>query len=244
MASSRSEVTRSRERERQHYSEEEDDEEEEYRSRRDRRWRSRRQEEPWTPLAVELEEVPWPHRFNATTIPQFDGESDLEEFLLKYKVAVESNGGGSEVKAKALVMAMKGAAQHWYTNLPRGCIHSWSQLRAKLLTNFRRLKPDELTSCDFHACKQGEKETLQEYMHRFVKLRAKVPQVPDVIVIDAVIAGQQMGPCGEYLDRRKPRTVEELFDVMQEYSKSDRGRRRRIEARNQEKKNKSNQWSQ
>ncbi|RLN42676.1 gag protein [Panicum miliaceum] len=91
---------------------------------------------------------------------------------------------------------------------------------------------------------QGEKETLQEYMHRFVKLHAKAPHVPDVTVVDAVIAGLQMGPCGEYLDRCKPRTVEELFDVMQEYSKSDRGRRRRIEACNQENKNRSNQWSQ
>ncbi|RLM99378.1 hypothetical protein C2845_PM06G26730 [Panicum miliaceum] len=48
----------------------------------------------------------------------------------------------------------------------------------------------------------------------------------------------------DYLDRCKPRTVGELFDVMQEYCKSDHGRRRRIEAMNQEKKARTNQWLQ
>lgn len=49
---------------------------------------------------VELEEVSWMHRFNATTLPQYDGESDPKEFLLKYEGAVESNGGGSAIKAR------------------------------------------------------------------------------------------------------------------------------------------------
>ncbi|RLM58845.1 retrotransposon protein [Panicum miliaceum] len=133
--------------------------------------------------------MPSPHRFNAATLPQYDGESDPKEFLLKYEVSVESNGEGgggvSAIKAKAFVMVMIGAAQHWYANIPKGQIYSRSQLRSKLLTNFRGLRPEELTSWDFHDCKQGEKETLQEYLHRFVKLRAKALHVADLTVIDA-----------------------------------------------------------
>lgn len=127
-------------------------------------------------------------------------------------------------------MVVKGAAQSWYVNILRGHIYSWNRLRAKLLTNFQGLRPEELTSCDFHSCKKEEKEILQQYLHRFIKLRDKAPHVLDVTVIEAAIAGLWMGPCVEYLDRCKPRTVEELFDVMQEYCKSDQGRRRRIEA--------------
>jgi hypothetical protein len=44
-------------------------------------------EDPSLPLIVELEEVPWPARFNAVTMPQYDRESDPREFLLKYKAA-------------------------------------------------------------------------------------------------------------------------------------------------------------
>ncbi|RLN16784.1 polyprotein [Panicum miliaceum] len=67
-------------------------------------------------------------------------------------------------------MAAKGSVQHWFASIPKSHIYSWSQLRSKLLTSFQGLKIEELTSCDFHNCKQGEKETLEEYMQRVIKL--------------------------------------------------------------------------
>lgn len=141
-------------------------------------------------------------------------------------------------------MALKGPAQHWYTNIPKGHIHSWHQLRSKLLYSFHGLKPEELMSCDFHNCKQGEKETLHEYMQHFVKLCAKAPNVEEGNAIDVAIIGLRLGPCGEYLDKCKPWMVRKLFDIMQEYCKSNQGRRRRLEALNEEKKARTNQWSQ
>lgn len=83
-----------------------------------RRRRSRHQEDPWSPLSVELEEVMWSHHLKAAILPQYEGESDLREFLLKYEATMESNGGGSAIKAKAFVMIMKGPAQHWYASFP------------------------------------------------------------------------------------------------------------------------------
>jgi hypothetical protein len=40
-----------------------------YRGRREHHRRSRWCEKPWTPLAVELERVLWPPRFNTVTLP-------------------------------------------------------------------------------------------------------------------------------------------------------------------------------
>ena len=78
-----------------------------------------------TPLSVEFEELPWPPRFNPTILPQFDGESDPKDFLLKYEAAIEASGGGATCKVKAFVLSLKGLAQHWYSNLPGGHIHTW-----------------------------------------------------------------------------------------------------------------------
>ncbi|RLM69223.1 hypothetical protein C2845_PM17G08370 [Panicum miliaceum] len=66
----------------------------------------------------------------------------------------------------------------------------------------------------------------------------------DLSVMEATISGLRVGACQEYLDQCEPDSVGELFDIMQEYCKSDRGRRRRIEALNQEMKMKKNQWNQ
>jgi hypothetical protein len=43
---------------------------------------------PVSPLSVELETAPWPCRFNANTLPQYDGDYDPKEFLMKFEAAV------------------------------------------------------------------------------------------------------------------------------------------------------------
>ena len=78
--------------------------------------------------------------------------------------------------------------------------------------------------------------TLQEYLQNIMKLRARGPNVADQSIIDSVVNGINLGPCGEYLERRPPKIVSKLFEIMQEYCKSDRGKRRRIEEMNEQKK--------
>jgi len=39
-------------------------------------------------------------------LPQFDGESNPKEFLLKYKATIEAAGGGTACKAKALILTL------------------------------------------------------------------------------------------------------------------------------------------
>ena len=85
----------------------------------------RRRHQRISPLSEELEEEQWPHRLNPAILPQFDGESDPEEFLLKYEATIEVLGGGTACKVKALVLALKGLAQWWYANIPPGIILSW-----------------------------------------------------------------------------------------------------------------------
>ena len=52
-------------------------------------------------------------------------------------------------------------------------------------------------------------------------------------IIDAAIFGMNLGLCGGYLERCKPKTQNRLFEIMQEYCISDRGKRRRIEEMNE-----------
>jgi hypothetical protein len=149
---------------------------------------------PVSPLSVELESAPWPRRFNANTLPQYDGDYDPKEFLMKFEAAVESNGGDATTKAKALVLALKGEVQYWYANIPKGHITSWFQLRNKLLSSFKGMQVEELDSNDFvNMCVQGDHESLQEYMHRVVKLTARAPTVSESSIIDAIVGGLRVG---------------------------------------------------
>jgi hypothetical protein len=80
-----------------------------------------RNEGPLSPLSIELEEVPWPPHFNATILPQYDGESDPKVFPLKYEASIESSRGGHTIKAKTLIMAL-GARPNIGTRIYRGVI--------------------------------------------------------------------------------------------------------------------------
>jgi hypothetical protein len=82
-------------------------------------------------------------------------------------------------------------------------------------------------------------------MHRVVKLTARAPGVSENSIIDAIVGGLRVGNCQDVLDRVKPKSLQELFEVMQEYCKSDKGRRRRLDRANAVKKQKQlGQWDQ
>jgi hypothetical protein len=163
---------------------------------------------------------------------------------MKFEAAVESNGDDTTTKAKALVLALKGEVQYWYANIPKGHITSWFQLRNKLLSSFKGMQVEELDSNDLvNLCVQGDKELLQEYMHRVVKLTARALGVSESSTIDAIIGALRVGNCQDVLDRIKLKPLQELFEVMQEYCKSDKGRHRRLDRANAAKKQKQQgQW--
>jgi hypothetical protein len=140
-------------------------------------------------------------------LPQYDGDYDPKEFLMKFEGAVESNGGDATTKAKALVLALEGEVQYWYANILKGHITSWFQLRNKLLSSFKGMQVEELDSNDLvNMCVQGDRESLQEYMHRVVKLTARAPGVSESSIIDAIVGGGlRVGNCQDVLDRVKPK---------------------------------------
>ena len=85
--------------------------------------------------------------------------------------------------------------------------------------------------------------TLQEYLPSLIKLHARGPDVADQSIIDSVVKGISLGPCGEYLTRRRPKTVTKLFEIMQEYCISDRAKRQKLEEMNEQRKSRNNDRS-
>jgi hypothetical protein len=114
----------------------------------------------------------------------------------------------------------------------------------QVLSSFKGMQVEELDSSDLvNMCIQGDKELLQEYMHRVVKLTTRVPGVSESSTIDAIVWGLRVDNCQDVLDRIKPKSLQELFEVMQEYCNSDKGRRRRLDRANAAKKQKQQgQW--
>jgi hypothetical protein len=78
-----------------------------------------------------------------------------------------------------------------------------------------------------------------------VKLTTRAPGVSESSTIDAIVGGLRVENCQDVLDRIKPKSLQKLFEVMQECCKFDKGCRRRLDRANAAKKQKQQgQWDQ
>jgi hypothetical protein len=78
-----------------------------------------------SPLAAELQAIPWPPSYKPPQLPMYDGHSDPKQFLMSYEATISSYRGNASVMAKSFVMAVKNVAQTWYSSLRPWTITSW-----------------------------------------------------------------------------------------------------------------------
>jgi hypothetical protein len=90
-----------------------------------------------SPLAAELQSIPWPQSYKPPQLPMYDGHSDPKQFLMSYEATISSYGGNAAVMAKSFVMGVRNVAQTWYSSLRPGTITSWQKLKDMLVTRFQ-----------------------------------------------------------------------------------------------------------
>ena len=151
---------------------------------------------------------------------------------MNFEVAVASAGGNEVMLAKSFVIATEGDALAWYSMLKPSSVYSWEDLRDKILANFKGFTSESLTSMDLFQCKQNQGEALKDYFQKFVQMKAKAPNVPEDVVIEAAIKDLRIGPFVAHLAREKPRTIEDLYSEFEKYCRSDNDLRIRLEEKN------------
>jgi len=68
-----------------------------------------------------------------------------------------------------------------------------------------------------------------------MQLKAKAPNAPEDVAIEAAIKVLHIGAFTTHLAREKPSTIEELYQEFEKYRKSDNDLRRRLEEQNKSK---------
>jgi len=151
---------------------------------------------------------------------------------MSFEAAMASAGGNDTVLAKSFVIVAKGDALAWYSMLKPSSVYPWEDLRDKILANFKGFTSESLTSMDLFQCKQNQGEILKDYFQKFVQMKAKAPNVPEDIAIEAAIKGLRIGPFTAHIAREKPRTIKDLYREFKKYCRSYNDLHRRIEEQN------------
>jgi hypothetical protein len=117
-----------------------------------------------SPLAAELQAIPWPQFYKPPQLPMYDGHSNPKQFLMSYEATISSYGGNAAVMAKSFVMAVRNVDQTWYSSLRLGTITSWQKLKDMLVTSFQGFQTKPVTSQAMFQCMQHHEEYLQTYV--------------------------------------------------------------------------------
>ena len=62
-----------------------------------------------------------------------------------------------------------------------------------------------------------------------MQLKARAPNVPEDVAIEATIKGLRIGAFAGHLAREKPSTIEQLYDDFKKYCRSDSDLHKRLE---------------
>jgi hypothetical protein len=107
-----------------------------------------------SPLAAELQAIPWTQSYKPPQLPMYDGHSDLKQFLMSYEATISSYGGNAAVMAKSFVLAVRNVAQTWYSPLRPGTITSWQKLKDTPVTSFQGFQTKPVIAQALFQCTQ------------------------------------------------------------------------------------------
>jgi hypothetical protein len=119
-----------------------------------------------SPLAAELQAIPWPQSYKPPQLPIYDGHSDPKQFLMSYEETISSYGGNTAIMAKSFVMAVRNVAQTCYSSLRPGTITSWQKLKDMLVTSFQGFQTKPITVQALFQCTQDAHKTMRNTFRR------------------------------------------------------------------------------
>jgi hypothetical protein len=186
--------------------------------------------DPKSPLSYALQITEWPPAYSHQHLPRFTGNSDPRQFIMSYEAAVAAAGGDHNTMAKSFVIVARGLAQAWYCALPPNTIRTWVELRSALRTNFKGVDSEMVNCTELLNVVQRSNEPLQEWWRRFLQTKARTEGLTDQSVIMAAVSCMRPGPCHSKIERRQPKTLAELHEILKKYCRADNSHKAKVDA--------------
>jgi hypothetical protein len=136
-------------------------------------------------LAPHLRMVVWSPKFRPHLPEKYDGTVNPTEFLQIYSTSILTAGENEAVMANYFPVALTGMARPWLMNLPKGTLHSWSELCCQFTANFESAFAQPGNETDLHAIQQCLGESLCSFVQWFSQVRNIIPRISNASVIVA-----------------------------------------------------------
>ncbi|XP_073304184.1 uncharacterized protein [Primulina huaijiensis] len=179
---------------------------------------------------------PAPEHLEAPTVKDYDGSTDPEEHLGMFNNAALLHRYSDGVKCRVFLTTPVGSAQRWFDLLPPHSITSFRGFSTVFMNQYATSKKYLKTSLGSFNLKQGDSDSLRDFIRRFNSAALEVPAVSTETLVNAFTQGLRGGRIFNSLVKKPPQSYDELLSRAEKYvNLEDAQRQRRVDIRPVEK---------
>ncbi|XP_072087170.1 uncharacterized protein [Arachis hypogaea] len=169
------------------------------------------QESSTGPFTAEVMNFVLPRRFTlTTTLTPYDGLGDPKKYIKKFTSIMIVNGASDKVLCHFFPSYLDGSALDWFCSLPAGSISRFRDISKPFEKNFAGSAIYLHDSDYLNTVKQGQHESLKDYMTRFTKIAISIPSLHPEVELHAIKSGLRPEKFQETIAVAKPKTTAEF----------------------------------
>ncbi|XP_016195555.1 uncharacterized protein LOC107636568 [Arachis ipaensis] len=160
------------------------------------------------PFTTEVMNFVLPRRFTLpTTLTPYDGLGDPKKYIKKFTSVIIVNGASDKVFCRCFPSYLDGSALDWFYSLHAGSISRFRDLSKPFEEHFAGSAIYLHDSDYLNTIKQGQQESLRDYITRFTKIAMSIPDLHPEVELHAIKSGLRPGKFQETIAIAKPKTM-------------------------------------
>ncbi|XP_016167939.1 uncharacterized protein LOC107610397 [Arachis ipaensis] len=144
----------------------------------------------------------------------YEGFGDPRVHIKKFQSMMFFNGASDPVLCRSFPTYLDGTALLWFSKIPAGSISYFEELARSFIDYFAASRIYVHGSDYLSTIKQGQHESLKDYMTRFTKVTMEIPDLDPKVHLHALKSGFRLGKFQDTIAITKPRTLEEFREKM------------------------------
>ncbi|XP_057760393.1 uncharacterized protein LOC130980761 [Arachis stenosperma] len=152
-----------------------------------------------------------PRRFTLpTTLTPYDGLGYPKKYIKKFTSIMIVNGASDKVLCRCFPSYLDDPALDWFCSLPAGSISRFRDISKPFEEHFAGSAIYVHDSDYLNTIKQGQHESLRDYMTRFTKIAMSIPDLHPKVELHAIKSGLRLGKFQKTIAVAKPKTMAEF----------------------------------
>ncbi|XP_058078599.1 uncharacterized protein LOC131226911 [Magnolia sinica] len=178
-------------------------------------------EETKPPFTSEIMDEVMPQRFRMPPVIQYSGSGDPSEHVESYRSWIQIQLATDAMLCRAFSLTLSGSTRSWYRQLKPKSIGSFAELSRLFLTQFITSKKSRKPTTHLFTLKQGNKESLKDFIARFNKEALLMDDYNDKMALSTMFSGLKEGKFVFSIEKNPPTTLAKLISRAQKYTNAE-----------------------